>query len=221
VTRSFLALLVFLAPRGTGAGRDGIDRLRTGDAAGAEERFRAAIAAQPPDEVASPAAASLLAASWVGLGLARLGQGDPTGAADSFEEAATWVADDSSAALALYGAGTALARAERWEAARDRLQRALLLRPEYADARHNLEVVLRRLQGPPPAGGRPPEPSEFARRLRARADSLVARRRYGDALRLLHDGLSRDSTVAAFADVIQRLEAVVGIVDSAASPPLR
>jgi tetratricopeptide (TPR) repeat protein len=219
VTRTLLALLVFLAPAGTGSGRDGLDRLHAGDAAGAEERFRAAIAAA--EDADSPAAAALLAASWVGVGLARLEQDDPAGAASAFDEAARWTSDDSAAALALYDAGTALARAERWDEARDRLQRALMLRPEYTDARHNLEVVLRRLQGPPPAGGRPPEPSEFARRLRARADSLVALRRYGDALRLLQDGLARDSTVAAFSDVIQRLDAVVGIVDSTTGPAPR
>jgi len=221
MARPLLALLVFLAPAGTGAGREGLDRLRGGDAAAAEERFRAAIGAEGDAEVSTPAGVELRRAAWTGVGLALVAQDSAAGAADAFDEAARWASDDAGAARAAYDAGTALAQAEQWAPARDRLVRALLLRPDYTDARHNLEIVLRQLQGPPPAGGTPPEPSAFARRLKATADSLVTLRRYEDALSLLQDGLARDSTVASYQDVMRRLEAVTTIVaaDSAGAAP--
>ena len=210
-----LALLVFLVPAGAGAGRAGLDLLRAGDAAGAEERFRAGLSAPPADEIDDPAGAALRTALWNGVGLSLLAQDDAAGATAAFDSASTWAAHDTVVAMMAYNAGTAAAGAERWEAARDRLVRALLLHPADANARHNLEIVLRHLSGAPPAGGgAPPEPSEFARRLKAEADRLVAERRYMGALALLRDGLSRDSTVAAFADAIRRLEAVVGIVQA-------
>jgi hypothetical protein len=92
-------------------------------------------------------------------------------------------------------------------------------RPDFPEARFNYEWVKRRLDSPPPQGGTPPEPSDFARRLKARADALVAQRQYRDALDLMNDGLRRDSTVAAFADYVQRLGDVVQIEEGALAPP--
>ncbi len=207
-----LALLVFLAPAGAGAGRDGLDLLRAGDAAGAEARFRAGLAAEPDADVSGLAGASLRAAMWNGVGLALLAQDNAPGAADAFDTAARWTTHDTTTASVLYNAGTALAGAERWAPARDRLVRALALRPGDADTRHNLEIVLRHIRDQPSAGEEPPEPSEIARRLKEQADELVAERRYADALALLEDGLERDSTVAAFADEMERIRSVADIV---------
>jgi tetratricopeptide (TPR) repeat protein len=218
-----LALLAVLAPAGAGAGRDALEKLRAGDAAGAEARFREGLAEAEADVPDTPADVDVRAALWNDLGLALLVQNKPAEAAEAFDRAAGWAAADSARALAAYNAGTALARAERWAPARDRLVRALLLRPAYPEARHNLEVVLRRLpRTPSPPDGARPEPSAFARRLKAQADSLVAARRYAEALALLQDGLRRDSTVAAYDEAIRRLDAVAGIVrgdTTRAGPP--
>jgi tetratricopeptide (TPR) repeat protein len=208
------ALVVFLAPAGTRAARDGLELLRRGDAAGAEARFRAALAAEDDAEVAGLAGAHLRTALHNNLGLARLAQEDPAGAANAFDSAAAWSAIDTVTALAAYNSGTALARAERWDAARDRLVNALLLDPGSDDSRHNLEIVLRRLQRDARQSQQPPEPTEFARRLKAEADRLIRDRRYAEALALMQDGLRRDSTVAAFDDFVGRLGEVVGILSA-------
>jgi tetratricopeptide (TPR) repeat protein len=156
------------------------------------------------------------------LGLACLAQDDAAGAANAFDDAAAWSAIDTVTALAIYNAGTALARSERWETARERLVRALVLDPDSENARHNLEVVLRRLQQEErPQSGQPPEPSEFARRLKADADRLVGERRYAEALALMEDGLRRDSTVAAFDEFIGRLGEVVQILSDTLAVPER
>jgi tetratricopeptide (TPR) repeat protein len=220
--RSIVLLLVFLLPVGAGLGRRALERLEAGDAAAAEALFREGITEAEAQDPEGAADAAVRAALWNDLGLALLARGDSLAprAADAFDAADGWSAESDRQALAAYNAGVALARGERWAPARDRFVRALILQPDYAEARHNLEVVLRHLR---PEGnqnqGRPPEPSEFARRIKQQADSLVAARRYGDALALLQDGLQRDSTVGAFQREIQRLEAVTGIArDSSAAP---
>jgi tetratricopeptide (TPR) repeat protein len=219
---ALLALVVFLSPAGTRAARQGLELLHAGNATGAEERFRAALAAEEDARVTGWADAWLRMAVHNNLGLTLLAQDDPAGAADAFDQAAAWSAIDTVTALVVYNAGTALARGDRWDPARDRLVRALILDPESEDARHNLEVVLRRLQGEDrPQPGRPPEPSAFARRLRADAERLVGERRYAEALALMEDGRRRDSTVAAFDDFIGRLGEVVGILSDTTGAPGR
>ncbi|MDX1531714.1 MAG: tetratricopeptide repeat protein, partial [Rhodothermales bacterium] len=125
-------------------------------------------------------------------------------------------------AAARYNAGNAAARQQAFEAALDHYRRALLLRPDFEDARYNWELVRRQLQDNPSQS--PPEnvtPSPFAERLKARADSLVAARAYRAALDLLDAGLQQDSTVAAYRDFIGRLDAVVTIEErpAADAPP--
>lgn len=218
-----LALLVFVLPAGAGEGRRGLARLEAGDAAAAERHFRDGLADVEDHPADGPADAAVRAALWNDLGLALLARADTLApaAADAFDAAAGWAADRETRALAHYNAGVALGRAERWAPARDRFVRALLLRPDFSDARHNLEVALRHLRsGPPSPDGARPEPSAFARRLKAQADSLVAARRYADALALLRDGLRQDSTVGAYDAEMRRLDAVAGIarLDTTARP---
>ncbi|MGB3544615.1 MAG: hypothetical protein WBA11_16975, partial [Rubrivirga sp.] len=87
------------------------------------------------------------------------------------------------------------------------LQLALLLDPTE-HARRNQEIARRSLDQPPP------EPTGSAQQIKARADSLVAERQYREALDVMEDGLSRDSSVAAFSDFIDRLGGVVQIEES-------
>jgi len=219
-----LALLVFLLPAGAAVGRRGLERLEAGDAAGAERLFRDGLRAAEARPADGAADASVRAALWNDLGLALLARADSLApqAADAFDRADTWSAAPGDQAGAAYNAGVALARARRWAPARDRFVRALLLRPAYPEARHNLEVVLRHLRPPDGRGNGPrPEPSAFARQLKEEADRLIAARRYADALTLLRDGLRQDSTVAAYDAEMRRLGAVTGIVgdDSTAARP--
>jgi tetratricopeptide (TPR) repeat protein len=192
-----------------------VDLLRSGDATAAAERFRLALGAVDDAEVRGPAGVHLRGALHNNLGLTLVARDSAVAAAEAFDEAGRWIAQDSVRALRLYNAGTAMAMAERWEDAVDRLTQALILRPDSEAARHNLEIVLRRLNAAaPPESGRPPEPSEFARRLKAEAERLVGERRYSEALSRMQDGLRRDSTVAAFNDFIGRLGDVVGILSA-------
>lgn len=112
-----------------------------------------------------------------------------------------------------YNAGTAALRANRLDDAIAYLRRALILAPDDSLARRNIEIALRRNE----AGADQPEtpeseePSAFAQRIKAQADSLVHEQRYLDALDVMHSGAARDSTVLAFQEFMQRLEGVVRI----------
>lgn len=219
--RLLLLLLLPLTLVGCGAFADGVAEgrrgnrlLAEGDTTDAAAAFQAGLAAAGGD--ADPA---LRAALWNNLGLALYEQGDDAEAAEAFDAALAAAAEPDARARYAYHAGTALARAERLEDAADRLRRALVARPDFPEARFNYEWVKRRLDSPPPESGDTPAPSDFARRLKAQADALVAQRRYRDALDLMNDGLRRDATVAAFADYVQRLGDVVQIEESVPAPP--
>ena len=60
------------------------------------------------------------------------------------------------------------------------------------------------------------EPSPFAKELKRRADALVARKQYGNALTLMKDGLAQDSTVRAYQRFMERLKDVDGILQAGA-----
>jgi tetratricopeptide (TPR) repeat protein len=200
---------------GVAEGRRGNARLAEGDTTGAVAAFRAGLDATEGDD-ADPA---VRAALWNNLGLALYERGQYAEAGGAFDEALALAAEPDRRARYAYNAGTALAHTEGLDAAAARLRRALVARPDYPEARFNYEWVKRRLDSSPSQGGTPPEPSDFARRLKAQADALVAQRRYRDALDLMNDGLRRDATVAAFADYVQRLGDVVQIEEGALAPP--
>ena len=216
-----LALLLLLLA-GCAAFADGADAGRRGNALLAEGDLEAAAAAYgegleaAEDGGADPA---VQAALWNNLGLARYEQERFEEAAGAFDEALALATETDTRARYAYHAGTALARASTLEDAALRLRHALVARPDFPEARFNYEWVKRRLDGPPPGAETPPEPSDFARRLKAQADALVEQRQYRDAYDLLNDGLRRDSTVAAFADYLQRLGDVVRIEESVPEAP--
>lgn len=172
------------------------------------------------------APSALTAALWSNLGLA-LHRADSTQKAfAAFQNAVATAPTAEGRARAAYNAGTAAAQAGRDEAALVHLRQALLADPSHEAARFNFEVVKRQLdrkkkqrkkkqqpQQPPDI-----QPSPFAQQLKDRADSLVARRQYEGAYRLMKQGLQRDSTVRAFASFIQRTGTVAQI-DSAGTVP--
>lgn len=55
------------------------------------------------------------------------------------------------------------------------------------------------------------KPSAWAEQQKARADQLYRQFRYSDALKLMQEGLKKDSTVAAYNDYIRRLNDIVEI----------
>ena len=192
-------------------GRRGNALAEAGDLAGAEGAYVAGLARDdvPPD---------VQARLWHNVALARA-RTDRLAEADSaFVRALDLTASPERRARVAFDAGTAQLQGGDASRAVAYLRRALLLDAAAPDARRNLEIALRRIQ-PPPEAPEPPEPSDFAKRLKEQADALVDARKYRDALDLMEDGRARDSTVAAFDDFIQRLGGVVQIEETVAPSP--
>jgi ATP-dependent Clp protease ATP-binding subunit ClpA len=59
---------------------------------------------------------------------------------------------------------------------------------------------------------KPPEPSEEAKRVLARAMQLTQERRYAEAKTLLEDLIQKDRTAAGFQPYVQRLDDVLKIL---------
>lgn len=98
-------------------------------------------------------------------------------------------------------------------------KQALKADPTNDDARYNYEMLKKKLDKQKKddekinkdKNDKRPEPSEFAKRLKAMADKLVAERRYGEAHALMADGLKQDETVAAYQEYINRIKDVAEI----------
>ena len=203
------------AADGAAEGHDGNDRYQDGAYAQARRAYGSGLA-----ERDRRAAARITSALWHNLGLALHRTDSTQRAMAAFQSAIATAPGSLAHGRAAYNAGTAAAQAGRDEAALGRLRQALLADPSRTDARFNFEFIKRELKReekqkkkkkrkrqPPPDV----QPSPFAERLRARADSLVAQRQYADAHQLMERGLRRDSTVRAYRSFIQRTGAVAQI----------
>ena len=152
---------------------------------------------------------------WHGVGLARAHARRFAEADSAFAEAL--VRADAPARRARYAldAGTAALLGGDPARAVDLLRRSLVLDPDRPETRRAYEIARRALADDPEA----PEPSDFARRLKAQADSLVGARQYRAALDVMEGGLAQDSTVATYADFIGRLGGVVQIEETVPPEP--
>lgn len=111
-----------------------------------------------------------------------------------------------------YNRATNAARAGNTEAALRHYRTTLRLDPSHDDARHNYEVLARQESAPPPRTESPDiAPSDYAQRLKRRAEALAAQRNYTAAFTLMQDGLAEDSTVAAYQDFMGRLGTIATI----------
>lgn len=125
-------------------------------------------------------------------------------------------------ARAYYNLGNTLFRLQKLPESILAYKEALKIDPNDEDAKYNLEYVRAKLkqnsdkedQGQQQQQDQQKKkivPSENAKRLRAQAEALVARREYKRAYDLMERGLQEDETVAAFQDFIDRIKDIVTI----------
>ncbi|MES3629592.1 MAG: hypothetical protein PPP56_05440 [Longimonas sp.] len=131
---------------------------------------------------------------------------------ETFQNARDYATDVDARVRIHYNQATNAARAGNREAALRHYRTTLRLDPLHDDARHNYEVLMRQQ---PPAPGRADtpdvDPSDYAQRLKRRAEALAAQRDYSAALMLMQEGLAQDSTVAAYQDFMGRLNTITAI----------
>ena len=100
-------------------------------------------------------------------------------------------------------------RSGKLEEALNYFKSALKADPSNEEARYNYEMVKKKLeekkkQEEEQKRNQNLEPSEFAKKLKAQADALVAQRLYMDAYQLMTDGLKKDKTVGHYQEFIKR-----------------
>ncbi len=109
-------------------------------------------------------------------------------------------------------------------------KKSLEVAPDNKDAKRNIEVVQARIKelldrqkqkqdqqnGNPQ---KPPEPSEKAKEILARAMQLVQERRYAEAKALLEDLLQKDATAATYQSHVQRIDDILKIMRGEAPTP--
>jgi tetratricopeptide (TPR) repeat protein len=108
------------------------------------------------------------------------------------------------------------------EEALDHFKQAIKADPTNTDARYNYEMVKRKLEEKKKQDenqnkkdnkdqNKPPEPSEFAKKLKAQADALAAEFKFQDALSVMNEGAKKDPSVMYYKEFMKRLEDVTGI----------
>lgn len=108
------------------------------------------------------------------------------------------------------------------EEALNYFKQAIKAHPENDDARYNYEMLKRKLDEKKKKDeqnkkddkkdqNKKEEPSEFAKRLKAQADKLVAQKQYQAAYDLMQSGLQQDKTVSTYQDYIKRIKDVADI----------
>ncbi|MHB2147614.1 tetratricopeptide repeat protein [Calditrichota bacterium LG25] len=122
-------------------------------------------------------------------------------------------------ARAFYNIGNCYFQENKLKESIEAYKKALELNPDDYQAKYNLELARARLkemadkqQQQNKDQNKPPEPSEFAKKLKKQAEKLVDQRRYKDAYDLMMQGLQKDNTVAAFQSFIKRIKDVVDIL---------
>lgn len=212
LARCALILLLFGLFGDTAAdhGRTGNALYKQGQYAEAEAAYRDGLAAI--DDTTGTVYATL----QNNLGAALHRQKQYAAARAAFQRAVRAASTDEVRVRAFFNAGTAAAGTGRLQSALEDYRQALLLDPTHEQARYNYEYIKRQMaerQG----GTQPPpdvEPSAYARRLKKRAETLVAQERYRKAADLMTEGLKEDSTVAAYRDFIGRLDDIAQIAQS-------
>ncbi|MEM1116467.1 MAG: hypothetical protein AAF845_17135 [Bacteroidota bacterium] len=197
---------------GVAEGREGVRLLGADSLASNTDAASAAfVAGLALDDVPRSVQARL----WHGVGLARAEGGRYAEADSAFAEALVRADDPARRARYALDAGTAALLGGDAAGAVTRLRRSLVLDPTNATARRSYEIARRLLTDDPEA----PEPSDLAERLKAQADSLVEARQYRAALDVMQGGLAQDSTVATYADFINRLGGIVQIEETVPAAP--
>jgi len=154
---------------------------------------------------------------------------DYDGAEKSYEGALS-AKDKKTRAIAHYNMGNILVRKgdqmmqqgnnqaqEDYKKALDHYIQSLDLNPSDHDAKWNLQLAHQRIklaqqqqqQQQNKSDGKPPEPSENAKKIKAEADRLVEQRKYGKAFELMAELLKTDKTAGSYTDYTKRLNDVV------------
>ncbi len=210
LARAVLIALLFglLGDTGPESGREGNALFEQEKYAAAEAAYREGLNAR------ADTTGAVYAGLQNNLGLALHRQGRLDAARSALARARRAASSDAGRVRTLFNAATVAAEMGDRTVALQNYKQVLLLRPEHEAARFNYEYLKR--QQDARSSSEPPEvePSPFARRLKKKAETLVARTQYTTAAALLKNGMRKDSTVRAYRDFMSRIEEIAQIARS-------
>ncbi len=140
-------------------------------------------------------------------------------AIEQFEILAGTTSDKENLAKVYHNLGNAYVANKNLQEAQQAYKLALKNNPKDEDTRYNLAYVNQALaqqqkqEQEQNKDEKPPEPSEYAKKVKAESDRLVANAQFREALHVMEEGLKKDKTVAAYNDYTERLKKVCGIED--------
>jgi tetratricopeptide (TPR) repeat protein len=143
---------------------------------------------------------------------------DTTGALNNYQRL-TQSANKKISSVANQQLGVMANNQEKLEESLNYFKQALKASPENDEARYNYEIVKKKLEKKEAdkkkkdqeQKNKNQEPSEFAKKLKAKADELVSQKLYKQAYDLMIDGLKKDQTVSSFQNFIDRTKEVIDI----------
>ena len=114
--------------------------------------------------------------------------------------------------------GNMYSKTGKTDEALSQFKQAIKSDPANQDARYNYEMLKKKLEEQKKKDeqknkdNKDQEPSEFAKKLKAQADKLVAAKEYKSAYDLMMNGLSKDKTVSHYQKYIEHIKDVVEII---------
>jgi Fe2+ transport system protein B len=101
---------------------------------------------------------------------------------------------------------------DKYKAALENYIKSLDIRPSDKDAKWNVQLTQKRIKqvqqqqnDKNSKNDKNVEPSEFAKKMKAKADEEVAKRNYKGAAQIMDDLMHKDQTAVPFGDYIKRL----------------
>ena len=131
-----------------------------------------------------------------------------------FSETAANSPDEAKKADAFYNYGNTLLKSEKFQEAIGAYKNSLKLNPANMEAKYNLAYAqdqLRQQNENKKDDKDQEEPSEYAKRLKAEADKLVAVGKFIEAYTLMQEGIKKDQTVSYYRDFIDKTGKVAEI----------
>ena len=204
----YLLFWVMFVAASNDEARKGNEAYEQADYPTAETHYLAALELDPENEEI-----------YFNLGNALAKQGKVEEAIQAYMQFSSMAETPEQKALGEYNIGTLLSENEQWKPAVQHLKNSLKYNPEDWDARHNFERALAESQKQEEEEQQNqdqqdqdiPPPTEYAKAMRARAEQLVAEKKYGEAYELMQNALQADESVQNYNDFINRIGTVYEI----------
>ncbi|MDG1804323.1 tetratricopeptide repeat protein [Flavicella sp.] len=147
------------------------------------------------------------------LGNALYAQKNYKEAVPQYELAATGTENKLEKAAAYHNIGNAHLQEKEYSKAIEAYKKSLRNNPSDDETRYNLAFAREKLkqQQEDDKKNNPPPPSDYAKRMKKKADNLLEGNQFEEVLKLMEAALEKDPTVANYKDFMQRIESVIEI----------